>query len=398
MSASTAWIQKNKLTKNWSAVDQEAEGGLKINPWDGQLNADMGEACLNLGFLECAQLGFEKAAETDPNNKDFLRNLAHILEKRGDYQRAIGIWERVKKLDPNDGEARQKITGLGFEKTIRDTGLEEADTTKDVRPQNAYDLDRPKAGVGVPETVEGPGVSVEADLQRAIRKEPNNHNHYLKLADYYRREGRLEESAEHFEKALQISGDMNIRELLEDVQIDMLRQNLAAATEAAHKNPEDETTKKNVAALTREVWQREVEVFSARVERYPRDNKLKFELSKRWMRAKKYSQAIPLLQQASADSRIEAEALVLLGECFIGEKQKPIALRQFDKALPKLSVHDQPDQFKTAHYYAGRICEELGKTEEAEAHYQEILAIDYSYRDVLKRLEKLQGGGGTDEG
>ena len=388
-------IQKNKMTRNWKAVDQDAENGLKVNPWDAQLNYDMGEACLNLGYPECAQMGFEQAVENDPNNKDYLRQLALLLEERGDYKRAISCWERVKRLDPNDGEARQKITGIGFRDAAERGGFEEAETTQDVRAKTAYDFDRPKQNV--PEAAaEGPGVSLEADLQRAIRKDPANRDNYTKLADYYRREGRLEESVEQYRKALEVGGDPNIREIIEDVELEMLKQNLAAAKESAGARSDDETAQKNVAALTLELWQREVEVLSQRVERYPKDMRLKFELGKRLMRGKKYQQAIQLLQQASADSRLETEVLVMLGECFIAEKQKNIALRQFEKAIPQLSLHDQPDLFKKAHYYAGRICEETGKRDDAENHYQEILAVDYSYQDTLKRLERLQGGGGGD--
>jgi hypothetical protein len=42
----------------------------------------------------------------------------------------------------------------------------------------------------------------------------------------------------------------------------------------------------------------------------------------------------------------------------------------------------------------GRIYEKAGKNEQAEHHYGEILANDYEYKDVLKRMEEMQGGHG----
>ena len=41
---------------------------------------------------------------------------------------------------------------------------------------------------------DGPGQSEEADLQRAIRKDPDNKDGYLKMADYYKRNGKHEEA------------------------------------------------------------------------------------------------------------------------------------------------------------------------------------------------------------
>ena len=55
-------------------------------------------------------------------------------------------------------------------------------------------------------------------------------------------------------------------------------------------------------------------------------------------------------------------------------------------------MNDKPELYKTAHYWLGRLYEKAGKNEKAENHYTEILAADYEYKDVLKRLEELQGG------
>ena len=92
-----------------------------------------------------------------------------------------------------------------------------------------------------------------------------------------------------------------------------------------------------------------------------------------------------------SDPRIKVESLVLLGECFAKDGKLDLGRRQFEKALDGLSATDKPDPFKTAHYYLGRIYEKAKKNDQAEHHYGEILAVDYEYKDVLKRLEGLQG-------
>ena len=119
--------------------------------------------------------------------------------------------------------------------------------------------------------------------------------------------------------------------------------------------------------------------------------KLKNELAQRFMQANKPALAIPLLQAASRDVRLEAQVLVNLGMCFLKQKQNPLAARQFKKAIEKLNAEEHPQQFKDCHYWLGRLAEEAKDLAGAEAHYLEIMGIDYAYKDVAARLEKIQG-------
>jgi len=138
--------------------------------------------------------------------------------------------------------------------------------------------------------------------------------------------------------------------------------------------------------------QREVEVLAGRVENHPNDMKMRYDLAERYRKTKQYVKAIPLLQQAVADIRISEDALVSLGECFIRSGKADLGRRQFIKALETLNAKDKPDAFKNAHYFLGRLYEKASKNEDAEKHYNEILGVDYDFRDVLKRLEEIQGG------
>jgi len=385
-------IRKARMKEDWKLMDQMAEQGLKVNPWDSQLNADMGYACLQMAYTEIAEYGYEQAVINDIDNDDFNRQYAYILEERGKFEEAILCWERVYKRNPLDSEARSKITHLQADMVMDRHKFEEAEGTRDIRKEGtAYDFDRP-AGMKNPEKVDGPGMSLEADLQRAIRKEPGAIENYLKLGEYYKDEKRLDEAAEIFVKAVEVSGnDPDVTEQLEDIQLQIYKQNYEIAKEISNSNPKDAGPKKKQKELGQELMKKEIEVFSRRIQRYPKDQRMKYELAKRLMGVRQFSKAIPLLQQAGADTRIETVVLVALGECFIAEKKRDLARRQLDKAVPKLSAHDHTELFLKAHYLLGRIAEEADHYEKAEYHYGEVLAVDYDYRDTLQRLEKNQG-------
>ena len=382
-------IKKAKLKEDWKTADIEAEKGLAINPWDVQLNVDMAEACAARYFREVAAWGYRRALESDPLNMPINRSLGKLLEECGEYVEAVKCWERVRKVDPLNTEAREQIMGLQAKSVIDRGGYDDAETTQDVK--TAYDYDRP-VRTAVPEAVAGPGVSVEADLQHAVRKDPSKET-YLKLADYYRREKRLEETAEALRKAFEVSQDINVREQLEDVEIMQLQHNLALAREALKANPDDTSTKRNVSELATELVKRQIAILAERVERYPQDHRLKYELARRYMRVKKWRLAIPLLQRAIGDVRLTNEVGLALAKCFLRDGQAEPARRQLEKTLPNINVNDHPEMVCEVHYLLGRIHEKAGRRDDAEQRYSQVIGVDYNYQDARARLERLQSAG-----
>ncbi|WP_230849387.1 tetratricopeptide repeat protein [Planctopirus limnophila] len=379
-------VKKARTAKDWAEMDKAAEEGLALNPWDGQFNHDVGECCRERGFEEVATWAYEKAVQSEPENKTFLISLADIYEQRGNYQGAVGIYQRLAKLEPLNGSYRSKITQLGASQTIDRGGYEKAKDTQEMK--RGYEHDR----LAKAEEADGPGMSVEADLQRQIRKEPENIGHYVKLAEYYRKEGKFSEQAEILKKGLEVSNDPNLREQWEDVEILLTKRQLEQLRDAAEKG--DANAKAKAAEIAKELIAREVDVFTRRIDRYPADLKIKFELAERYFRLKKYPQAIPLYQQAANDPRHEATVLVNLGKCFLAESRNDLARRQFEKAVTKLNFQDTPDPYKECHYILARLYEQSKDNTKAENHYNEVLAVDYSYKDTRERLEKIQGAAG----
>ena len=384
-----ASIKKARMTRNWANLDLSAEEGLTLVPWDAELNADVGEATSNLGFVDVGVQGYRWSVEADPNNKVTLKSLGALLEQKGEFLEAIKYWDRVFKLDPLDMEARSKITQLNASSVIRDGDFTEEDGTK--KERSIEDI-RKAIGKQTSATAaaDGPGQSEEADLQRTVRKDPDNKHAFLKLADFYRRAGKLEEAGAMYQKALELSGgDPNIREQVEDVEIDLMRKSVEIAKAKAANSPDDKEADAMAKAQATELLKREVEAYRTRVERHPNDLKLKFMLGDRFYKLKMFSQAIPLFQASVQDSRMEGSALLLLAKCFINEKKGNLARKQLEKAVPKLNAQEHRESFLEAHYYLGRLCEEAKEAEKASDHYGEVLAIDYEYKDALKRLESL---------
>jgi tetratricopeptide (TPR) repeat protein len=381
-------LKKCKLSKDWAAVVEACEEGLQVNPWDAQLGADLGDALNTLGYADVAIFAYEESLKVDPTNVAVNKSLAALLEDRGEYPRAIECWNRILKVDPNSGEARSKKTALDARAVMDRGGYEGAESTRNVMAPHEI-----AKRLGKDKNADGPGVSVEADLQRAIRKEPANKDNYLKLADYYKREAQPEKAEEQLLIALEVSGnDIAVREILEDVQIALMIKTLNITKEQARSEPGDASIKQRAGELANELLKRELEVLAARVERYPNDMKLKFELALRYMRVKKWQLAIPLLQQSRGDPRLKGDSLFNLGKCFYYDGKPQLAIRQFEAAMAEIKYEEKPDLFKELNYAAGRLYEELKNSTAAEEAYQRVLEVDYGFRDTVDRLNKLQGG------
>ena len=59
-------IKKLRYQKNWAAIEQQAEAGLDLNPWDKQLNGDLAEALREMGYNEAAAYFYGRALKFGP--------------------------------------------------------------------------------------------------------------------------------------------------------------------------------------------------------------------------------------------------------------------------------------------------------------------------------------------
>ena len=99
-------------------------------------------------------------------------------------------------------------------------------------------------------------------------------------------------------------------------------------------------------------------------------------------------------QGKAHDDTVELLRLASIGRPSVGSRsvakltEQQLALGMSDE---KLNANEHPQPFKDCHYWLGRLAEEAKDLTTAETHYLEILGLDYSYKDVSARLEKIQG-------
>jgi tetratricopeptide (TPR) repeat protein len=229
----------------------------------------------------------------------------------------------------------------------------------------------------------------EKALLAAIDADPAGVANYLQLADLLVGQGRLNDADKMLTQALAASGggDLAVRERFEEVHLRRAQEQVEIAKRRAERESTDQA-RRLAQRMAVQANQAELEVYAARAAREPGNTILQYELGLRCKRAGKYKEAIQAFQAARDDTRHKAQVQIQLGESFQHIRQFRLALSSYEAAIAATDAM-QPDTRKLALYRAGVLAAELNEPERAERYLTELAAIDFGYRDVADRLDKL---------
>ncbi|MCC7086771.1 MAG: hypothetical protein IT427_17355 [Pirellulales bacterium] len=386
---SKASIKKSTMTKDWPGVIKHGIEVLKINPWDISALLSMAKACEMLGHSD-TQLAYLKGGlNADQKSGDVNREAAIALSKLGDYDQAIVCWTRVRTAPKADvEEADREIANLQVQKTMLKTN---ARMEKQAAAEGNAGAEQATSSSGVASNSQQ--LSPAQRLIEKIKANPAEIALYVELADLYGKEEKWGDAEVTLQRALEASGgDVTIREQLEDVQLRKAqRQSLIADKRAAEQKTSEAV---ELAQRMRvELIRQEIEVYRSRVDRYPTNTHWKYELGVRLKKAGNFSDAIKLLQEARTDPKRKGVVLLDLGECFQQIKQYPLAAQQYLKAIEEIPEKDI-DYRKKALYRAGVLAmgmatNDPSKWTDAEKHLSLLAELDFGYRDVAERLDKI---------
>jgi tetratricopeptide (TPR) repeat protein len=378
-SATRASLKKASIKKDWPAVLKNGLEMLKINPWDTGALIQMGHACEAIHCLETELAWMRAALEVDPKDADVNKQCAIALARQGHFDQAIVCWARVEKARPGDDEAQRAISELQVRKTETQLARRNEKTAQAVAQEEAE------------EAAGEPAIKLtrQQQLQQAISENPADINSYVELAELHARDDRYNEAERILRGALEASGgDLKIQEAVEDMGLRRVRHQVQIAERRASNDPSEEAQNLHLR-MRQELNRHETEVFRTRAERYPNVITWKIELGTRLKRAGNYSEAIKVLQQAANDPKRRGQVRLDLGECFQQIKQYKLAMGEYQGAVEALTDRGEPEVRKKALYRAGVLAMGLEDLELAEKYLTELAGLEFGYRDVPERLDKI---------
>jgi tetratricopeptide (TPR) repeat protein len=199
------------------------------------------------------------------------------------------------------------------------------------------------------------GVKVARALLEAHHQEANN----LKaLATLYQQHGRLEEAKQCFLRARGVDS-------------------------------QDREVHQSIRALDEEIRLDRIHEIQVVLEREPDNTDLHHELGDLLYSFQRYTDAIPHLQRASADSTIANLCRAKIAHALANRRLLDMAHETLAEVALESGDPKQLEALKAIFFNVGEIFREEGQRERALETFKRLFRIDAAYRDVVKRIEKL---------
>ncbi len=399
-----AKVKAAKRSRDYLRALEHAEQVLCRNPWDAGVQLDMAEAFDALGLGDLAVFTLDQARQKYPRDATLNRALARLFEKRGDFQKAIVLWQLVKETNPTDVEAAHKAKDLAASETIaRGQYVEAAAGTKE----------SPVLGRIEARAVEKQDkYAREAEpLLKRIEADPTEPALYVQLAAVYRRHGKPDRARAALQQGLAPTGNaFQLQVELMDLDLVPVRKNLdhtesrirklrerarAAIDEDTETSPlvddAEELTEKELLQLrtkfVKELNAREIELFRVKADRFPNELSYRIELGSRLMKADLIDEAIVELQLARRDEKLKWKASMYLGLCFKKRNNWRLAQRNFEEALATIPPEEEAGK-KELLFQLASGCAENGDLPRALDLGHELANLDFGFKNIGKLLDE----------
>ena len=341
----------------------EAEKLLMQNPLDPNNIECAVKAAESAGKPEAAAITIEAAYECGNNDPTLLERVAtyYTIAKR--FDKARDAYQKLAALKPGDQRILQLLKNTEAQATMS-AGWNAAVGKKGGQANKAM-------------VVGDDADALIAEKLAQIEKEPNNMNFYRALARIYIQNKRFAEAVQTLEKAIAINSS--------DPELDrMLSSTRTADYEFRIEQLKAEGKAEEAEELEAEKNQFVFDDLAARVERYPNDLHLRFELGLQYYTYEYYDEAVQHLQLAQKSPKDRLESLYYLAMCFVKKGQTDMGVMQLETARDQIPTMDELK--KKIVYQLGLCAEEAGDLEKAYAYYKDVYSTDVTFADLNTRM------------
>jgi len=311
----------------------------------------------------------------------------------GQFDKAIVACQLASKLKPEDADLADEFKNLTAELTMaRGRYDQEGDFRQSIKDREVQEkLQSQKAVV----KTEDYRMSAVEDARKEYNQDPNLPKNIFNLADALtdlQEDKGEKEAVELLEKAYKSKSDFSFKQRAGQIRMKQLRRKIRQAKTAVEAKPEDSEAKSRLSKLNAYLNNTELEHYRLCVENYPTDLQAKYEYGTRLIRNKKYDEAIPLFQESQKDPRHKISSMDKIGLCFFYKGWYADAIDIFTQVIDSYEIKDD-GVAKELRYNLARSYEQKGETGKALEIYRKIAQLDFGYRDVRQRVDRLRGKG-----
>lgn len=357
----------------------EAEKLMCQNPLDADNIEIAVKAAEAAGKQDHAAISVEAAYECGNKDPALLERVATYYQLAKNWTKARDAYQKLSQIKPGDQRIMQLLKNSEAQATMN-AGWEQTAGKKGgfqnliANKEQAKKLDQANKAVITGDDAE----ALIAEKLAQIEKEPKNMNARRALARIYMQNKRYAEAVNCLTDAIEASGSMDpeldrmcsqARILYYDQEIEALKQ--AGDTEQAE-------------AMEAEKNQFKLDDLMARVERYPNDLHLRYELGVFLFEYGYCDEALEHLQLAQKSPKDRLWALYYLAMCFLMKEQTDMAVMQLETARDQIPTMD--DLKKKVVYQLGLCAESQGDLEKAYQYYKDVYSTDVGFADLSERM------------
>ena len=311
----------------------------------------------------------------------------------GQFDKAIVACQLASRLKPEDAELADEFKNLTAELTMAKGKYDqEGDFRQSIKDREVQEKLQSQQAVVKTESYR---VSAVEEARRKYAADPNLPKNIFDLAKALsdlQDDKADKEAIGLLENAYKTKDDFSFKQRAGQLRMKGLRRKVRGAKAAVEAKPEDSEAKARLSKLNAQLNSTELEHYGLCVKNYPTDLQGKYEYGIRLVRHKKYDDAIPLFQEAQKDPRHKISAMDKTGLCFFLKGWYADAIDIFTQAIDSYDIKDDGIA-KELRYNLARSYEKQGNTDKALEIYRRIAQLDFAYKDVRQRVDKLRSKG-----
>jgi tetratricopeptide (TPR) repeat protein len=380
------------LNKNPAEAMAIAEQILNGDPNNCAAHRIIVDAATALELPHTAVLSYETLVKHSPKDRDLAIDFARALAAAGDVtegenNRGEKILIDLLRENPNDGELNQALKDLSARKTLDQGGYGALEggggSYRDIlkNKSEAVSLEQEKRIVQTEDTAE----RLIGEYEARLPNEPDNLKLVRSLAELYTQKNQFDRALALYDriKNSPMGNDPSLERGMADTIVRrfdfQLKQLDPAAPDYAAQAEKIQAEKLNFQLVE----------CQKRVEKYPTDLLIRFEMGRLYLQAGKTSEAIQEFQKARQNPHKRLAAMGCLAQCYAQKKMFDMAARTLQEAIKEKPVFD--DEKKDFVYNLGCMLESMGKNEEAIEQFKLVYEIDAGYKDVTAKVEGYYG-------
>jgi tetratricopeptide (TPR) repeat protein len=388
---SSPQIAKAKMTlsRNPGEAMAIAEEVLNSDPNNSFAHRIIVDAAQALELPQTAVLSLETMVHASPKDKALVIEFANTVASSGlNATVAEKYLDELIRTSPYDPDLLQAQKNLSAQKTMDEggyRGLEDGKGSyRDIlrNKDEAVTLEQEKRVQKSEDTAE----RLINEYESRLPNEPGNLKLMRSLAELYTQKNRFLPALELYQriKGSEMGGDATLDRAIADTTLRKFDFQIAQVNPFATDHAEQ------VAAIQAEKTAWQLAECQQRVEKYPTDLAIRYELGVLYFNAGKIGEAIAEFQKAQSNPNKRLGAMNFLAQCFAKRKMFDLAARTLQNAIKEKPGFDE--EKKDLLYNLGCVFEGMGKKEEAVEQFKIIYEADISYKDVAAKVDAYYAG------